>query len=166
MKKAAFVTAILLSLSTVLMAQRVNQAPTPTFPSMISKPALNSFFDMNKFEMRHSYSMSLTSFGSGQNFTEGLYTNTIFYKFDSPLLFRMDVGVIHDPFGTQTFGHNANNAELFLKNISFTYKPWENTSIFVGFSQQPYSVSNAFNFYRRYDRSFYDPFNEFSSDRW
>lgn len=155
-----------LLLSGVLSAQRINQPPTPTLPSILSKPSLSGFLDMSKFKMKHSYSMSLTSFGGGNNFTEGMYTNTIFYKFDAPAVLRMDLGIIHDPFNTQTFGNNSNNAQFFLKNLSLEYKPWQNTTLYVGFRQQPYSVSNYFNSYNRNYRSIADPFYDFTDNGW
>ena len=124
---------------------------------------------MNKLEMHHSYSMSVSSFGGGNNFSEGLYTNTLLYRFDAPAVMRMDIGVLHDPFGTQKFGNNSNNAQLFLKNLSLDYKPTQNTVLSFGFRQVPFSVNSYFD---RYSRSRFSPFfgnsfsDDFNSDGW
>lgn len=150
-------------------SQRVNQPPVPTAPSMLSKPSMSSFFDINKFEMHHSYSMSVSSFGGGNNFSEGMYTNTLLYRFDAPAVMRMDIGVLHDPFGTQKFGNNSNNAQLFLKNLSIDYKPTSNTVLSLGFRQIPFSVNSMYNSYSRYRYSPFlsDPFSDdFNSNGW
>lgn len=153
-----FLVCIGLFLGNTLWAQRINQPPTPTAPSIISRPTFTGWFDKSKWDMHQSYSMSISSFGSGQNFTEGLYTNTLTYHFDAPAVMRLDIGLIHDPFGTQQFGNKSNNAQLFLKNISFDYKPTPNSVLSVGFRQIPFSMNSFYNL----ERSFYRP--AFSDD--
>jgi len=139
--------------------QRVNNPPAMTGPSVF-KPAqsMMNLIDMNRLEMHHSYSFGVSSFGGGQNLTEGLYTNTILYHFQAPVIMRMDVGVAHDPFGTQTFGPQQKSAQVYLQNLMLQYRPADNMLFTFAFSQVPggYSLfrnpyASRFGGYSEYD---------------
>lgn len=139
----------ILLMSFTVNAQRVNNPPAMTGPSVFrpSSGGLN-LIDMNRLEMHHSYSFGVTSYGGGNNFSEGLYTNTLIYSFQAPVVMRMDVGVAHDPFGTQTFGPQQKSAQVYLQNLSLQYRPAENMLFTFAFSQYPGGNSMFNNPYR------------------
>lgn len=139
----------ILLMSFTVDAQRVKNPPAMTGPAVFRPSAggLN-LLDMNRVQMHHSYSFGVSSFGGGNTFSEGLYTNTLIYSFQAPVVMRMDVGVAHDPFGTQTFGPQQKSAQIYLQNLSLQYRPAENMLLTFAFSQYPGSSSMFNNPYR------------------
>ena len=85
--------------------------------------------------MSHSYSLSYVSFGK-QGSTQGLYLNTMNYRFSDPLLMQVRIGYLHQPFGGP--GHlNAIDNNLFLQRAMLQYRPSTNFSITVDYQVLP-----------------------------
>ncbi|HEB84711.1 MAG TPA: hypothetical protein ENI92_06870, partial [Bacteroidetes bacterium] len=90
----------------------------PSPKEYISRPVdLGSVFygilDPSRIAMSHQMGMTYASFG-GEGFTQGYYLNTMTYRFDAPVLFRLRLGVANDPFAT---GSNALPGQSALTNL-------------------------------------------------
>jgi hypothetical protein len=139
MKRMLFVfvmTAVLIAIgSAQYKAQRsegytnVGQAVTRS-----SDGLLFGWFDPSRLTMRHSYSLSYSSFG-GQGLSVGMYTNSLFYKISGPLDVQFDVSLIHSPFGS--FAGAKNFSGISLSRAELNYRPAENMWFRVQFRQLP-----------------------------
>lgn len=150
MKKQSILFLLMFSFPLVGLTQLVEQPPATTAGALFSSPSrfqptsgFASFINLNRLHVQHTY-QSAVMFGAGEPLTESEYINTMMYKFESPVWLRMDIGVIHDPFGTQQFGNNSYNAQIYLKNLSLDWKPTSNTTFSFGFRQGVYSPMQYF----------------------
>jgi hypothetical protein len=87
------------------------------------KPAarLIGLLDPSRFEMTHRYSMSFFSGGGGM-VNQGLYLNTMRYRFTDSLFAQVQIGFLHRPFGDA--GNSGGSAgALFLRSATLLYKP-------------------------------------------
>ncbi|MCS7081432.1 MAG: hypothetical protein N2561_02830 [Bacteroidetes bacterium] len=93
-----------------------------------------------RFQMRHSYELSVSSLG-GQALALGLYTNTLLWYPTEKLSARLDIGLLHTPFGTGAFqgvfGGRQSYARLFLQGAELTYRPSEQTLLRLSLQQFP-----------------------------
>ena len=121
----------------------------------IQKPGINlkkmSLLDPERFTMKQSYMMNFSSTG-GNGGLMGMYLNTMEYRFNAPLVMRLQVA-----YQTQTgivFGNkdgynglnNLNQGRLFVPAFDLIYKPFKNTTF--GFSYRDYSgMANQYNPY-------------------
>lgn len=92
------------------------------------------WLDLSRLSMRHSYSLSYSSFG-GQGLSVGMYTNSLFYKFSDPLDVRFDVSLMHSPFGS--FSKSADFGGIYLTRAELNYRPSDNTWFRLQFRQLP-----------------------------
>lgn len=107
------------------------------------------------FNMSHSYSMTFSSMGGNyQNINA--YTNTMHLKFSDDLTGRVDLSLLHSPFGSRTmYGNNKGlNSEILIQNAQINYQISENSSISFQFRQTPASNST----YGYGTGSMYSPF--------
>ncbi len=92
-----------------------------------------SFLNPNRFSMRQSYSLNVSSGGMGTN-SAGLYMNTLSYKLADPLTLSADVG-----FYTPLYSGNGalsmrgvqdprQGSGLIFPHVGLEYKPTENTT--------------------------------------
>src|SRR4030042_3511774 len=58
---------------------------------------LNALLDPGKFSMEQSYSVAFASSGA-RSMNQGLYLNTMKYKFSDPLFAQVRIGYLHQPF--------------------------------------------------------------------
>jgi hypothetical protein len=124
----------------------------------IQKPGINlkkmSLLDPERFTMKQSYMMNFSSTG-GNGGVMGMYLNTMEYRFNAPLVMRLQVA-----YQTQTgivFGNkdgysglnNLNQGRLFVPAFDIVYKPFKNTTF--GFSYRDVSgMGNSYNPYSPY----------------
>ena len=135
--------------------EKVDMAKALTYPTKLQSMIGLIGLDPTKFSMSHSYSLSFTSIG-GHSFSQGLYLNTMKYQFSNPLTMYLQVGLLHQPFGT--FGQtNLSKNELFLSGAGLEYKPSDNFKVQIELSQQPN------NYYSPYYYSPYLRFNQRSN---
>lgn len=135
MKIPVFLISLLL-MAPVVSAQMARPAPVMTGPSLFSQGARPPVIDLSRLDLHHSYSLSWMS-GGGRSVSGGEYTGTMLYQFNSPVWLRMDVGVMHDPFGSQAAAYSGSAAQVYLKNLSLTWKPSASTTVQFGYHQIP-----------------------------
>lgn len=126
-------------------------AQLKTSKSMVFKPSdsgqkpkgfLNYLLNPSKFSMSHSYSVFYTSIGK-QSFSQGLYLNTMNYRFSDPLMMQVRIGYVHQPFGGlgRTTGKNG---ALFVQRAMLQYKPSENMSFTIDYQVLPSSMVSPY----------------------
>lgn len=92
--------------------------------------------------MDHSYTMTFSSFG-GQAQNINAYTNTMNFYFSEDLTGRLDVSVLHSPFGNSMMNNYKNNgntgmgADIIIENAELNYQISDKSSISVQFRQVP-----------------------------
>lgn len=147
MKKSAFISAVsifvllLFGLSSITSAQLRedvgdNSALTgPTVKQNPSKGAdLSNLFNM---QMGHSYSMMFSSFG-GQFQNLNAYTNTMQFFFSEDLTGRVDLSVLHSPFGNNFMSNdNGMDTQLMIRNAELNYQISDKSNIRIQFQQVP-----------------------------
>jgi hypothetical protein len=96
---------------------------------------LGNLFNM---QMDHSYSMMFSSFG-GQMQNMNAYTNTMRFFFSEDLTGRVDLSLLHSPFGNNNFMTNNNgmDTQLIIRNAELNYQINENSNISIHFQQLP-----------------------------
>lgn len=111
---------------------------------------------LQDFNMSHSYSMTFSSMGGNyQNINA--YTNTMHLKFSDDLTGRVDLSLLHSPFGSSTmYGSNEGlDSQILIENAQLNYQLSENSSISFQFRQMPASYSS----YGYGTGSMYSPFS-------
>lgn len=105
------------------------------------------FLNSNNFQMHQSYSLSYSSFGSGQGMALGVYSNNMLFKISNNLNLDLEASVVNSPYSTfgKSFQKSING--IYLTNAELNYKPFKDVSISVQYRQVPYYS--------------YDPFNNF-----
>ncbi len=97
----------------------------------VSSGVSSGFFDPARFSMSQSYSMSYSS-GSNENSWNGLYLNTLKYKFQVPVTLKVGVGFTHQPNSFLKVGSankNIKNASFVIPQVELDYRPSNNTLI-------------------------------------
>ncbi len=119
--------------------------------SAFEKPKgfLDSLLDPSRFSMSHSYSMSFSSMG-GQSFNQGLYLNTMNFRFSDPLTMQLRIGYAHQPLGGGMGLNGGDNGQLFLQRAMIQYKPSENTTFTLDFQSLPSSMVYPYSYYSRF----------------
>jgi hypothetical protein len=113
-----------------------------------SGSSLFSWFNPEKFRMRHSLSFGFQSIG-GQGLSMGTYTNSMSYEFSDKLDARADISLSYSPYNTfSTFGGTKNNfSSIYLSNAEVNYRPSENVIVRFSFNQLPYGSYSYSPFY-------------------
>lgn len=96
-------------------------------------------------KMSHSYSVNFGSFGGNmQNFNA--YTNTMQFFFSEKLTGRVDLSLIHSPFGNNNLnGFNADQeVQFILQNAELNYQLSEKASLHLRVNQYPSGYYQGF----------------------
>lgn len=95
------------------------------------------FLNSENFQMRHSFSLSYSSFGE-QGTSLGSYTNSMFYKLMSNLNVQMDVSVLFSPYSS--FGQNFQNDinGVYISRAAINYYPFKDMQISIQYRNLPY----------------------------
>lgn len=152
MKKAPILSAVslclllILGLSSVSTAQLRKNESNPTDlmgPIVKSKQVdrskganLGNLFNMT---MDQSYSMMFSSFG-GQLQNLNMYTNTMHFFFSPKLTGRVDLSILHSPFGNSFMSngnHKGMDAKFLIRNAELDYQISDKSSISIQFQQLP-----------------------------
>ncbi len=124
-----------------------------------------SLLDPERFTMRQetmvSYSSSATM-GSNMN---GMYVNTMEYRFEMPLTMRLRVAYENDMgslLGNRSVtgaGSKMDTGRMYIPSFDIVYQPWKNT--FISFHYRDFSgmANHMYNPYSRYNR--YSPYGFF-----
>ena len=120
---------------------QAERAPTRLYDAGATNFLLNKLFSPQTFQMRHSYEMSVGSFG-GNGYSMGAYTNTLAWQFNDKLAARADISFAFSPFGSTAFGNEGGlqNGQLFLRNAEIAYRPTENMTFHFQVRQSPYGT--------------------------
>lgn len=97
---------------------------------------LGNLFNM---QMDHSYSMMFSSFG-GQMQNMNAYTNTMRFFFSEKLTGRVDLSLLHSPFGNSFMSNNSNNGmdtQFILRNAELNYQINDKSNISIQVQQLP-----------------------------
>lgn len=91
--------------------------------------------------MDHSYSMTFSSFG-GQAQNINAYTNTMNFFFSEDLTGRLDISLLHSPFGNSSLNNFGNNTggmgtDIVIENAELNYQISDKSSISLHFRQVP-----------------------------
>ncbi len=107
---------------------------------------LSNLFNMT---MDHSYSMAFSSFG-GRYQNLNMYTNTMRFYFTDKLTGRLDLSLLHSPFGSSKFaGPGADEGIKFIiRNAELNYEISENAKIHLHYQQVPAGYGLYGNYYR------------------
>jgi hypothetical protein len=91
--------------------------------------------DPNRFSMQQSFSLSYISLG-GHGYSQGVYLNTMAYRFSDPLKISLQWGVLNQPLGN--FGvPSLYQSGFFFSGASLEYKPSRNLSIGLQVNRTP-----------------------------
>lgn len=109
-------------------------------------PQPGSWSNLFNMQMSHSYSMNFMSYG-GQYQNINAYTNTMNFFFTERLTGRLDISLLHSPFGNSYLnsgtGGNGMGAEILIRNAELNYEIGENSHITIQFQQHPYTPFGA-----------------------
>ncbi len=118
---------------------------------------LGNLFNM---QMSHSYSMNFASWG-GQMQNMNAYTNTMQFFFSEDLTGRIDLQVLHSPFGNNFMSNNNSGMDMkfLIRNAELNYQISDNSNISIQFQQVPnYGLSPWSSGF--YNRSHHSPFRD------
>ena len=95
------------------------------------------FLNSENFQMRHSFSLSYSSFG-GQGTSMGSYTNSMFYKLMSNLNVQMDVSLLFSPYSSfgKSFQDDING--IYISRAAINYYPFKDMQISIQYRNLPY----------------------------
>lgn len=162
MKKISFVTLALLMfvfIHSMASAQlRQNQYKSTDYMGNVvverdQEPGtLSNLFNMT---MDHSYSMMFGSFG-GEYQNLNAYTNTMHFFFSDRMTGRLDLSVLHSPFGNSYLnsGNSNQQVDFIIRNAELNYELSEKSSITFQFQQVP-----AYGYGYGYGYNRYSPFS-------
>lgn len=129
---------MLMLLPVLAFGQLKEQLQPQSFSQLLTRPqGLVGLIGLNpkRFSMQQSYSLSYTSLG-GQNFSQGVYLNTMSYQVADPLQVSLQWGVMNQPLsglGVPSLYQNG----FFVSGASVEYKPSRNLSVGVEFNRSP-----------------------------
>lgn len=166
MKKTALISAtsfcllLLFGATSISFAQlRENQSKSSELmgPVVKNDPSeganLGNLFNM---QMDHSYSMMFSSFG-GQFQNVNAYTNTMHFFFSEDLTGRLDLSLLHSPFGNSFMSNdNGMNTQFLIRNAELNYQISDKSNIRIQFQQVPGYGANPWSPFGSpfYDRNF------------
>lgn len=137
MKKTLTIMAFLLSLAVPTDANTgpgINiGAPkglNPLQPHAVLKGLLNS----SRFQMNQSVSLG---FGTGGSGFSQVYLNNMIYRATEKLTINATLGLHNRAFGSGFYSSTTNGASFVVPNVSLIYKPRQNMTLMVGFSNIP-----------------------------
>lgn len=97
-----------------------------------------NLFNPNNFQMRHSYSASV-SMGGGQSIALQRYTNTMTYQFLSNLDARVDLSLQNSPYSSLEYGLQNQFNKAYISRAELNYRPSDNMVIRLQYRELPYS---------------------------
>jgi hypothetical protein len=77
----------------------------------------------------------------GQAFNQGMYLNSMSYQISDPLLARVQIGYLHQPFGARGDAGQS-GGRVFVRSASLQYRPSDQMSVHFDYETVPaYSLS-------------------------
>ena len=138
---AVVIITIGVSVSHAQLRKELNRAGDYTGPVVKERSSqvgnLGNLFNM---KMDHSYSMMFSSMG-GQFQNINAYTNTMRFFFSERMTGRLDISLLHSPFGNNSFmntnSSNGLGADIIIRNAELNYQLSDNSNIRIQFQQLP-----------------------------
>lgn len=157
MKKMMFLLAAILTLNSYAQFKEAG-FPTESIRDGIidqSSGSLFGFLNSDNFQMKHSYNLSYSSFGSN-GLALGMYTNSMLLKLSNNMNVQVDASIIHSPYST--FGKDFQNQlnGVYITRAAFNYKPWDDVFISIQYRNLP--MAYHYSDYGFYSNRFYSPF--------
>lgn len=139
--KINIVIGCLLLLSAFALGQLKDQQKLDDIGKAISQPPATSllgFLTSDKLEMHHTFHSSFMSFGGGQSQLTNAYINSLLYRFDAPLLLRINLGLMNTPYSSlqTTPGIDLKQTQIF-GDVQLEYQPSDKTRLILGVSKMP-----------------------------
>ena len=148
----------MLGISTISHAQlRKEQTRSSDLMGPSEGANIGNLFNM---QMNHSYSMNFASWG-GQMQNMNAYTNTMQFFFSEDLTGRVDLQLLHSPFGNSYMSNNNSGMDMkfLIRNAELNYQISENSNVSIQFQQVPsYGLSPWSS--GLYNRPYNSPFQE------
>ncbi len=136
------------TLFTVILALMMTYPVQPQFKSQTERLPIDvrsgitsasgtffSLFSPDRFYMNHSYSLSYFT-GGGYSGSLGMLNNTLNFKLADPLFMKVNLGVMHQPFGGPKDAPYQN--AQFMHGAELIYKPNNKFQMNIGYSNSPY----------------------------
>lgn len=95
-----------------------------------------SWMNLLNMTMSHSYSMNFSNFG-GQMQNLNAYTNHMFFDISDRLNAKVDVSLLHSPFGNSFMNNDNLGTQIIIDQARLDFKLSSNSSISFQFSQRP-----------------------------
>lgn len=152
---AIFITALSVTANAQLREHALQPVDyTGTITQSNPDSQVNDWMSLMNMTMSHSYSMSFSNFG-GQMQNLNAYTNHMFFDINDRMNARLDISVLHSPFGNSFMNMNNNSlgSRIIIQNAQFDYKISNNSSISIQFSQSPYYQSGFSSFGNPFHRN-------------
>ena len=133
---------VLLMLAGALLSQTTNTSfinPHWQMPSLLNP---------NKLQVNHSASFTAGGSSNGQGFYQSMYTNHMLYRFNPKLDLRVNLNFVN--FGTATMHGgldiegNDDNATKMLPEFELQWRPTENTTLRIEYSQMPHRLGSPY----------------------
>ncbi|MFA7421331.1 MAG: hypothetical protein WCZ90_16730 [Melioribacteraceae bacterium] len=96
------------------------------------------------FQMKHSFGLSYSAFGSGGGMALGTYTNSMLLKFSDKLNMQADISILNSPYSSfgQDFAKQING--IYLSRLQMNYKVSENMSVILQYRSSPFGYYNPY----------------------
>ena len=160
MKKLFAIMIVVFSVSGFAQFKDSGFPVTNVNDGILAKPSTNlfGFINPDNFQMKQSYSLSYSSFGS-QGLALGVYTNSMMYKFNNNLNVQLDASIIHTPYST--FGKQFNNSlnGIYISKAAVNYQPWKDFSISIQYRNLPYSYYSPYSYFGGNNYGFFNGFD-------
>jgi len=158
MNKLSFISVLVLVfvfINSLSFAQlRENQFKSSDYQNGIIKvhdQEPGNWSNLFNMTMDHSYSMMFGSIG-GEYQNLNAYTNTMHFFFSDKMTGRLDLSVLHSPFGNSYLNNGAGNqnVDFIIRNAEVNYQLSEKSNITFRFQQIPsYGYGNGYGYYNR-----------------
>lgn len=116
------------------------------------------FLNSENFLMRHSFSLSYSSF-AGQGVSLGTYTNSMYYKLMNNLNIQMDVSFMYSPYSTLGKDFQKNLGGVYISRAAVNYSPFKDMQISLQYSNLPYTGYYYNPYYSFYNGYYGNPFD-------
>ena len=107
---------------------------------------LFGFLNSDDFIMRHSLSMSYSSF-AGQGVSMTSYTNSMFYKLLTNMNVQVDVSAMYSPYSTLGDQFQKDISGIYISSAAINYYPWKDFSIHLQYRSMPFGYGYYHPFY-------------------
>ena len=147
--KKALILFVLISISSVIAQFRDNSLePKSVKDGIVTENSnfLFGFLNSDDFIMRHSFSMSYSSF-AGQGVSLTTYTNSMFYRLMSNMNVQLDVSVMYSPYSTFGDQFQKDISGVYISNAAINYHPWEDFSVHLQYRAMPFGYGYYHPFY-------------------